>query len=84
MIVVGGAAESLYAFPGTFDLVLKRRFGFVKLALTNGSSLVPVASFGENELYDQIPNVKGTRVRYFQERFQELFAFAPPLYGHFI
>eukprot|EP00842_Homolaphlyctis_polyrhiza_P006811 jgi/Hompol1/719/HPOL_005425-RA len=32
MIVVGGAAEALNAFPGTMDLVIKNRFGFVKLA----------------------------------------------------
>ena len=48
MIVVGGAAEALYAFPGTYDLVLKKRYGFIKVALRNGASLVPVISFGEN------------------------------------
>lgn len=41
-IVVGGAAESLNAHPGTADLVLKRRLGFIKIAIRNGADLVPV------------------------------------------
>lgn len=44
MIVPGGAAESLYAFPNKYDLVIKRRLGFIKLAMQNGASLVPVHS----------------------------------------
>lgn len=38
-IVVGGARESLNAEPGTLRLVLKRRKGFVKLAIRNGADL---------------------------------------------
>ena len=49
-IVVGGAAESLSARPGTADLVLKRRLGFIKLAIREGADLVPVFSFGENDV----------------------------------
>ena len=52
-IVVGGARESLDAKPHTLRLVLKRRKGFVKLAIRCGADLVPVLSFGENDLYDQ-------------------------------
>ena len=37
--------------PGTFNVVLGRRKGFVRLALQTGSSLVPVVSFGENDLF---------------------------------
>ena len=36
VIVIGGAAESLDARPGTYDLTLRERKGFVKLALTTG------------------------------------------------
>lgn len=54
LIVVGGAAEALLAKPKTNDLIIKKRHGFIKLALVNGSSLVPVLSFGENDLYDQV------------------------------
>ena len=35
-IVVGGASESLAARPGTADLTLKRRLGFIKIAIRNG------------------------------------------------
>lgn len=49
-IVIGGAAESLSAHPGTADLTLKRRFGFIKIAIREGADLVPVFSFGENDV----------------------------------
>lgn len=52
-IVVGGARESLDAKPYSLKLVLKRRKGFVKLAIRTGADLVPVLAFGENDLYDQ-------------------------------
>ncbi len=35
--------------PGTLDLVLLKRKGFVRVALEGGASLVPVLAFGENE-----------------------------------
>ena len=53
-IVVGGAQESLASRPGTLRLVLHKRKGFVKMAVRAGADLVPVLSFGENELYDQL------------------------------
>jgi 2-acylglycerol O-acyltransferase 2 len=49
-IVVGGAAESLSAHPGTADLTLRKRFGFIKMAIREGADLVPVFSFGENDV----------------------------------
>ncbi|KAK9829420.1 hypothetical protein WJX72_005754 [[Myrmecia] bisecta] len=51
LLSVGGAAESLLDEPCTMDLVLKRRKGFIRIALETGASLVPVIGFGENELY---------------------------------
>lgn len=63
-IVVGGAAESLSAHPGTADLTLKKRFGFIKMAIRAGADLVPVFSFGENDVsppcrcIDQTANVR--------------------------
>ncbi|KAI5783668.1 diacylglycerol acyltransferase-domain-containing protein [Geopyxis carbonaria] len=52
-IVVGGARESLEATPGTLNLVVKRRRGFLKIAMRERAGVVPVLSFGENELYRQ-------------------------------
>ena len=40
VVVVGGAAESLDAYPGSTDLVLSKRTGFIKLALQHGAALV--------------------------------------------
>lgn len=36
VIVVGGAIEALDAHPGSYDLVLNKRKGFVKMALKYG------------------------------------------------
>lgn len=35
-IVVGGASESLSAKPGTANLTLRKRLGFIKIAFRNG------------------------------------------------
>ncbi|KAJ3341496.1 2-acylglycerol O-acyltransferase 1 [Entophlyctis luteolus] len=50
-LVVGGAEEFQHMEPGTMDLVLAGRKGFVKLALTTGASLVPLITFGENDTW---------------------------------
>jgi 2-acylglycerol O-acyltransferase 2 len=78
-IVVGGAAESLDAHAGTNDLTLRRRRGFVRLALATGSDLVPVLSLGENDLFTQLANPANSRIRTFQERVKSLLGFAPAI-----
>ncbi|KAK7445140.1 diacylglycerol O-acyltransferase 1 [Stygiomarasmius scandens] len=79
-IVVGGAAESLSARPGTADLTLRKRLGFIKVAIQHGADLVPVFSFGENDIYEQMPNEKGTTVYALQKKFQSVFGFTLPLF----
>ncbi|KAJ7780289.1 DAGAT-domain-containing protein [Mycena maculata] len=79
-IVVGGAAESLSAHPGTADLTLRRRVGFIKMAIRHGADLVPVFSFGENDIYEQMPNEHGTTVYRLQEKFKSVFGFTLPLF----
>ncbi|EJD07520.1 diacylglycerol-acyltransferase [Fomitiporia mediterranea MF3/22] len=79
-IVVGGAAESLNAHPGTADLTLRRRLGFIKLAIKYGADLVPVFSFGENDIFEQMPNERGTLLYTLQKRFQAMFGFTLPLF----
>jgi len=79
-IVVGGATESLSAHPGTADLTLKKRLGFIKMAIVHGADLVPVFAFGENDVYEQLKNEKGTYVHTVQTKFQALFGFALPLF----
>ncbi len=79
LLVLGGAKESLDAHPGTFDLTLKDRKGFVKIALMTGASLVPVFGFGETDLYEQVENPQGSKLRALQERLQTKLGFALPL-----
>ncbi|GAA5967241.1 hypothetical protein JCM8115_005438 [Rhodotorula mucilaginosa] len=79
-IVVGGAAESLSAHPGTADLTLKRRKGFIKLAIRQGADLVPVFSFGENDIFKQMSNHRGTRLYKAQKKFQSVFGFTLPIF----
>lgn len=80
MIVVGGAEEALYARPGSYTLILKSRKGFIKRAICAGASLVPCYSFGENDLYEQADNPKGSKVRAFQEKWKKMFGFSLPLF----
>ncbi|KAJ3394780.1 diacylglycerol O-acyltransferase 1 [Lobulomyces angularis] len=80
-IVIGGAKESELAIPNRNTLVLKNRKGFVKIAIQNGSSLVPVYSFQENNLYKQIEN---KTIKKIQNLFQKYTTFRPVLvYGRF-
>lgn len=86
-IAVGGATESLHAKRRTHRIVLRRRRGFVKIALQTGAALVPVYSFGETDTYYTI-NEKppSSKVRRLLERWQRIFvkrlSFAMPLaYG---
>lgn len=67
VIALGGAEEALNARPGMHKLKLRSRKGFVKEALRSGASLVPVYSFGENDVYEQLENPEGSLVRRFQK-----------------
>ncbi|XP_065514167.1 LOW QUALITY PROTEIN: 2-acylglycerol O-acyltransferase 1-like, partial [Caloenas nicobarica] len=71
VIVLGGPREALDAQPGALTLqVLGRK----------GASLVPVFSFGENELFRQIPNPPGSGLRRLQLRLQRIFGVTFPLF----
>ncbi|KAL1983928.1 hypothetical protein VTN96DRAFT_9781 [Rasamsonia emersonii] len=79
-IVVGGARESLDAQPGSLRLVLKRRKGFVKLAIRTGADLVPVLGFGENELYEQVNSEQHPIIHKFQMLVKKTMGFTIPLF----
>ncbi|CAF0857158.1 unnamed protein product [Adineta steineri] len=81
VLVLGGSKEALDAHPSSkYLLTLKNRKGFVKVALTNGASLVPVFSFGENDLYDQVPNPRGSKLRSLQMSLQKMMGYSLPLF----
>ncbi|KAL8936374.1 MAG: hypothetical protein Q9216_004964 [Gyalolechia sp. 2 TL-2023] len=79
-IVVGGARESLDAQPHSLRLVLKRRKGFVKLAIRTGADLVPVLAFGENDLYDQVTSESHPFVHKMQMLVKKCMGFTIPLF----
>ncbi|KAJ8971564.1 hypothetical protein NQ317_004118 [Molorchus minor] len=74
VLMVGGAAEAYYCKPGNYTLILKNRKGFVKIALRNGTPLVPVLSFGETDLFDQL---EGSFLRTAQEKVRKWIGIAP-------
>ena len=81
ILVLGGAKESLDAHPSNeYLLTLKNRKGFIKIGLANGASLVPVFSFGENDLYEQVANPRGSRLRQIQMKIQKSLGYATPFF----
>jgi 2-acylglycerol O-acyltransferase 2 len=79
-IVVGGARESLDAQPYSLRLVLKRRKGFVKMAIRTGADLVPVLAFGENDIYDQFQPESHPKIHKFQLLVKKALGFTIPLF----
>ncbi|XP_062392348.1 diacylglycerol O-acyltransferase 2-like [Sardina pilchardus] len=77
VIIIGGAEESLTSSPGVNTVIMKNRKGFVKLALEYGADLVPVYSFGENEIFRQVKFSEGSMGRRFQAIFKKVMTFAP-------
>ncbi len=47
---------------------------------SSSADLVPIYSFGENELFDQVKNPRGTWLRYIQERLQQIMGISLPLF----
>ncbi|PSC71000.1 diacylglycerol o-acyltransferase [Micractinium conductrix] len=81
MIAVGGATESLYAKPSANDLVLKRRRGFVKVAMRTGAALVPVYGFGENATFRTVTELAPeSALRRLQRVMTRTVGFTIPLY----
>lgn len=44
------------------------------------ASLVPIFSFGENDLYNTVENPKGSKLRKIQETFQKYTNVSPPIF----
>ncbi|KAF5307258.1 hypothetical protein FQR65_LT06974 [Abscondita terminalis] len=53
-ISIGGSQEALYCKPGEHKIILKNKKGFVKMAIMNGSPIVPVYCFGETDVFETI------------------------------
>ncbi|XP_006859886.1 PREDICTED: 2-acylglycerol O-acyltransferase 3 [Chrysochloris asiatica] len=81
VIIVGGAQESLYSGPGQHCVVLRKRKGFVHLALQHGASLVPVYSFGENDVFKVKTFATDSWQYLCQTTFKKLMGFAPCIFS---
>ncbi|XP_034147518.1 diacylglycerol O-acyltransferase 2-like [Esox lucius] len=80
VIVIGGAAESLLSLPGVNTVVMKQRKGFVRMALESGADLVPVYSYGENNIFRQVIFPEGSVSQRLQQLFKKAMGFAPCLF----
>ncbi|XP_064212382.1 2-acylglycerol O-acyltransferase 2-like [Tribolium castaneum] len=79
LLFPGGALEATYTKPGFYKFVVKKRKGFVRVALQNGVPLVPVITFGENDLY----NIIGDNYywRMFQNITRKVTGFTPLIFN---
>lgn len=72
-ITIGGSREYNISRPGTMEVVVKIRKGFVRVAVETGADLVPVVAFGENDVFDRV-NVNNSTVRFAIARLWEAVA----------
>ncbi|KAM7536272.1 hypothetical protein Aperf_G00000081934 [Anoplocephala perfoliata] len=79
-VSVGGAREVVESRPGRYVFVLSRRRGFFRIAMKTGACLMPSIVFGETNLYEQVANPKGSRIRKLQDWWLELCSMAPPFF----
>lgn len=50
-VFIGGAQESEYSGRGSTTLIIDKRNGIFRLALETGAKIVPVYTFGNNDIY---------------------------------
>ena len=65
--------------PGTNQITLRKRLGFIRIASHTGTPLVPVYTFGETDLYYQVPNPRGSLLRSVQERILKVCKISTPI-----
>jgi 2-acylglycerol O-acyltransferase 2 len=80
VVVVGGAAESMIATPGEIDLVLETRRGFVREAIMAGACLVPIISYGENDVYKVFKTDEKHWIFSFQQAVKHYTGVAMPIF----
>jgi len=71
VVVPGGAEEALNTMHGDYVLMIKRRKGFCRLALITGTALVPVFTFGENDLFNIIHPENDSFLKRVQQQFKK-------------
>jgi 2-acylglycerol O-acyltransferase 2 len=81
LLCPGGVRECMYMQPGTEVAYLRKRHGFIKLALEHKAPLVPVFAFGQSDLFSYcrpfIDFPKGMIPRRFIVKVARRIGFAP-------
>ncbi|CAG9794974.1 unnamed protein product [Diatraea saccharalis] len=72
----GGSAEVMLTRNDSYNLYLKNRKGFVRVALKAGASIVPVINFGENKMFDGVAYGADTLLGRFQRWVRDYTKFA--------
>ncbi len=76
VVLTGGVQEISQTEPGVLKLVLKKRQGVIRIAKELHVPIVPVLTFGENELF---PPLKNTYLQKIQEYLHAWFHIALPV-----
>jgi len=76
VLLVGGVPEMENKVPDEVTLVLRKRKGFIKMAMKHGACLVPTFSFGEAGVYKQA----GGLVNTMQECVKKFIGIAPVIF----
>lgn len=63
-LVPGGFEEAVFSQPGTNELWIRRRKGFLKYALQGGYGVVPCFAFGEADMVEQVQLGKVARAKF--------------------
>lgn len=81
IVIVGGAREAFLSAPNAYKIFLRKRKGFVRVAIQSGAALVPVIAFGEPNVYDTTQNKRGTWLRKMQELVKKYTTIAPIVFN---
>ncbi len=83
VVVLGGAQEVQYFDKEHYNVIVDKRYGFFKLALQHGIDIVPVFTFGENDIH-KVMNLKNGLFKAVQSFIKNFFGFyLVPFYGQF-
>lgn len=83
IVLPGGAREALYSNPDVDWLDLRRKLGFIRLAMKYGVKLVPCYSFNEVDYLSQVPLPSvPSIIQSLRNIFQQTFGISFPLLYH--
>ena len=79
-VIPGGEAEQMRTRTGIEEVFIRKRLGFVKLAMQHGAALVPCYAFGTVDLYDITDSQYHANAKGFLWTLSRKFGVAAPRY----